>query len=230
MTYHKLSYIINIGVPRMVIMEDKRIKVLGIGIIGFLALFLLIYVGKSQLEESYKLLPGDVETEKLEHDYDSWSEYTSTLNNFRAQFPTQPQVDSKKTSVPGDDDKEAALDVYVSAMPDGSFLMIQVLRYPPDHSVTDVDRALRSVMGHMINLNPNNILRNDHETKFQDQPALNYTIENPESRIEGTSIYANNAIYTLIYAAKPQVYEPDVFEHFTRQFVITTDFQSPPSL
>ncbi len=55
-------------------MDDKKLKILGIGIIGFLFFFLLLWVGKSQLEDSYKVLPGNVSTKKEEKDYSGWKE------------------------------------------------------------------------------------------------------------------------------------------------------------
>jgi hypothetical protein len=211
-------------------MESKRLRVLGIGIVIFLLLFMLLYIGKYQLEDSYKLLPGDVETEKIEQDTGAWREFNSRISHFRAYFPTMPTQDTTRIAIPDEEDKEAALDIYLSNLPDGSFLMVRVIRYPEDYKVKDVEEALRKTMGDLVNLDERNILRDVHDTTFHERQAIDFSIENPDTRIEATSIYSNNSIYTLIYAARPQVYEPAVLEHFKERFVLTTDFDSPPTL
>ncbi len=209
-------------------MDDKKLKILGVGIIGFLLLFFLLWIGKSQLEDSYKTLPGNVGSKKQENDYSKWKEYTSQNDYFRAYFPHLPEYDTKKVRVSDKKDIDGALDVFISRLQNGTLLMVRVMRYPKNYLVPDIGKALKETMDDLLNANNQNILRNMSQSSFQNHQSINFSIQNPSARIDGTSFFANNSVYSLIYASNPSTFERSVFDHFLSEFVLTTDFKSPP--
>ncbi len=153
---------------------------------------------------------------------------TSENDYFRAYFPNPPEYDSKKVKISNKKDIDGALDVFISRLPDETLLMVRVLRYPKGYRVPDIQKALKSTMADLLNANNQNILRDISESSFQNHPTIDFSIQNPNVRIDGTSFFANNSVYSLIYASSPSTFERSVFEHFISEFVLTTDFKSPP--
>jgi len=208
-------------------MGDKKLIVLGAGIVGFLIAFYLVFYFREVMDKGFEESPVVKESEKKMHDYEKWVEYNSKLTHFRARFPEAPQTDAQAISIAGKDSTKAALNVFVSEMPDQSTLMIKVTRFPDDYQVKNVKFQLDETMNAILNANKQNVLRDYLETTWQGHKALNFEVQNETIRILAKSIFANNAIYTLIYAATIGNYDAKIFENFLEGFVITTDFKAP---
>jgi len=208
-------------------MSDKKLIVLGAGIVGFLLAFYLVFFARQVIDEGFRESPIVKESEEKIHDYENWVEYTSKLSHFQAYFPEQPQAKAKAIPISGEDNVDAGLNIFVSELPDQSTLMIKVTRFPNIYKVKDVKFQLDETMNAILNANKRNVLRDFDPTTWQEHQALNFSIQNQEIRIMAKSIYANHAIYTLVYAAMIDQFDPEVFEKFLERFVITTDFKTP---
>ena len=208
-------------------MNDKKLIVLGAGIIGFIVVFYLVFFAKEWIDDGFDESPAVKKSEEEIHDYDKWVEYTSKLSHFQAYFPEAPKTDAKAITIAGEDKIKAGLNLFISELQDQSTLMVKVTRFPNDYKVKNVNFQLKETMNAILTANNRNVLRDIRETTWQGHDALNFGIENLEIRIEAKSIFANNAIYTLVYATMIDRFDPKVFENFLERFVITTDFKAP---
>jgi len=216
-------------IEKELMMGDKKLIVLGAGIVGFLIAFYLVFYFSQVVEQGgFEESPVVKESEQKVRDFGDWVEYTSKLSRFRASFPELPQTDSKAINIPGEDNVKAALHLFVSELPDQSTIMIKVTRFPEDYQVNDVTFQLKETMNEILNANKQNVLRDILETTWQEKPALNFEIQNREIRLMAKSVYANHSIYTIIYAARIAEFDQRVFDHFLETFVITTDFNVSP--
>ncbi|MCB1149671.1 MAG: hypothetical protein KDK48_05845 [Chlamydiia bacterium] len=194
-------------------MLDKKLRVLLIGIAVFLAAaYLITYIGTPQEQIS----PSDVEDKTLS-DRKNWVEEKSETEGFSILFPVKPQKVSKNVSIPGSDLQEDN-DVYLAQTPNGTVLMVRVATYPEGYQIPDAVQHLKGTMEEILAKSSENILREIRETTFDGFPAIDFSIQNQESRTDARAILRDGRQYLIAYVAPLTFYEGDIYEYFKDSF------------
>lgn len=200
-------------------MNDKKIIIFGIGVVVILVIFYIAYFVKEQFEEGFSQTKKEKKENEYVQNFNNWVDYNSKLTHFTAKFPSLPETSAQAVSIAGaDKNVKGALNIFVSQLSDQTLLMVKVLRFPKDFQVKDAQFQLKAAMNDILTAKKNNVLRNIRQTTWEGNEALDYSIMNNELRVDAKSIYANHAIYTLVYANSVGNFDTNVFDFFVNHF------------
>lgn len=106
-----------------------------------------------------------------------WKEFQSAHNKFAVLLPSLPQHASDVSPMP-QGQGSMKYDMYLAQEKTGSSFMISLIQYPEAHDLGNTAELLDGVMKEMMKGNPHNKLKLVEKSLFQNDPALDFVIQN----------------------------------------------------
>lgn len=185
---------------------------------ALLALILVAVIFFTTESKTEKVLLGGISQKESAIALD-WKEFVARSGNFKALLPSDPQYAKQGVEIPNSD-KKRRYELYASEKVNGTVFMISISTYPPDMDTSDVPQMLQDALTELMQGNPDNKLVKQEDTIYQNQPALEFTIENDPFKVEGVAFMVNKALYVLSYTARTLDFNPDEYKHFIDSFVL----------
>ncbi len=184
-----------------------------------LALVVVAVIFFTTDSKTEKILLGGVNQKESAPIASDWKEFTARSGNFKALLPSDPQYARQGVEIPNSD-KKRRYDLYASEKVNGTVFMISISTYPPEIDTSDVPQMLQGALTELMQGNPDNKLLKQEDTIYQNQPALEFTIENDPFKVEGIAFMVGKALYVLSYTARTTDFNPAEYKHFIDSFVL----------
>lgn len=159
-----------------------------------------------------------VSTESLDSlKLENWHEFSPSTGDFQILVPTLPQHVTKTFSNPMTKDVRK-YDMFVSEKDNGTIFMISQITFLEINSAKLDESMLHSVLDDMLASNKDNKLKSLKNSQFEQNPALEFTIENEQVMIDGKTFLVGKTLYLLTTVAKKELYKPKETEIFFNSF------------
>lgn len=149
--------------------------------------------------------------------FESWHEFKAPSGLFTVAFPSLPQHATEKQGDPKTKEMRH-YDMYVSEQDNGTIFMISMIT-SLENKPTQINEAVLSrVMNEMLAMNPQSKVKKMQMGKYQNNPAMDFSIENNEVNIDGKAFAKGNTLFVLTSVAKLGNYNRAEFDHFVNSF------------
>jgi len=190
-----------------------------------LAVVALTYLFVNYYQDTYELIPVTKEVNPANTPITPWIDFRSPSGKFQVKFPSAPQNAKEKLVDPHT--KEAReYDMYAAEGSTGSIYMISLITFDEVDTLEEQTDLLTSVMNNMVNSSKNNVLGAMDMGSFQNQQALNFTIENGDAQIQATAFIRDKILYVLTCVSKKISDMPTEFSYFLNSFKLISDENS----
>lgn len=154
--------------------------------------------------------------------FQNWQEFTAPGEKFRVLLPTLPQhaVDKVKSA---SENLERKYDMYVAEKSDGSVFMINLITFLNPQESKDPEKLLRSMMEDMLASNKDNQLIQMNATQYLNHPALDYSYENKDTRVDAKTFVDKQTLYMLSRVVKRSNYNKEEFDFFVNSFELVNN-------
>lgn len=151
-----------------------------------------------------------------------WHLFTPPSGEFKVLLPSLPQHATEKFDDP-QTKKHRQYNMYVAEKENGSLFMISVITI----GETQIDKSmLSSVVNDLMARNPNALVKSLEISQFQDNPAIDFSIQNDDVLIDGKAFVVDNTLYVLTYASKSILYNKSEYQYFINSFSLVSGGQA----
>jgi hypothetical protein len=197
-----------------------------LSLLVILAVVGLTYLFVHYYQDSYELIPVTQEVNPAKAPIKPWVDFRSPSGKFQVKFPSAPQHAKEKLVDPHT--KEAReYDMYAAESGLGSVYMISLITFDEVDTPDEETDLLTSVMNNMVNSSKNNVLKTMDMGSFQNQRALNFSIENGDVQIQATAFIRDKILYALTCVSKKISGMPTEFNYFLNSFKLISEENSP---
>lgn len=142
-----------------------------------------------------------------------WSEYISPLGQFKVLLPSHPHHSRESH-----DRKE--YEIFLAPRDEATLYSINLISLPLEDGNTE--NFLEKFMGDMLKNNPQNLVKNMHKGKFQNENAYDFTVSSQGTQITGKAFLIDKTLYVLSVTNKDGELNPQEFDFFIKSFQLKT--------
>lgn len=176
----------------------------------------VIYLA-SDIKDAYKLLPMKAEPTLEVSPFADWREFEAKAGKFKVFLPVVPQYIKEAVAIPNTDLKRR-YEMYIAQEPNDTIFMINLITYPNEIDTKDVRQTLHDLVDEMKASKPDNKLVEIKDNTYQDYPAVDFTLANPEFEVKGKAFMIDKMVFVLDYISRKENFALEKYDFFMNSF------------
>lgn len=176
------------------------------------------------LKSSYKILPIQQAKKVDTAPFSDWHDFRAPTGKFAVRLPVLPQH-ATQTVVDPKTKQSRFYDMYVSQTDDNRIFMISLITFPEDGKEAP-EMVQKTIVNDMLASNPKNQLKSMKVGDFHNFKTLDFTIENPDMTLVGTTFMNGPTLYLLTTIFNANNYNAKDYDYFINSFNLLTPAES----
>lgn len=156
-------------------------------------------------------------TSSVQENFSDWVNFNPPAKQFKVSLPSTPQFFEDTVELPFSPEK-GEFEMYVSTKVNGTLFMVNSVRYPPKADTSNPQEVLRALVEQLSYTRPGNRIVALKESQFDRYPALDFSLENKEFKVEGKALMVDKRAFILTYIARKGDFDSREYEHFMNSF------------
>ena len=191
----------------MAILENRKVKTIGIWAIAFFLLATHVFV-RSTLQAG--------ETVHVR----GWHQIQTLAGDCSISFPTEPKLIQQSVNVSKQGD-QLTYDVYLAPLSEKSLCLLVVAVYPYSLKGGPELAGIEGLLNGIIGQSPDNQLLFANVIDYDGRPSVDFLVQSPTSYFRGQALMVGNKLYLIAIEGTTGELDEKSFAKFVRSFSLT---------